>query len=461
MLKFRESNKENVVYKFLLCFCLLSVSIFAVQDEFTILLDTESKLTPVLIPHVYDDSGFDVGYINKVENIINFDFRNNGMTHVLGLSDRDQDKASQEGFEGLKYRPEWREQGVVYVIKFGVADKTMTAKIFDVKEGTVRTTHDIQLSGRLGEDRRKIHQLSDAIFKALFDFDGIASTKVLYTITKGRTTSKNQKISEVWQCDYDGSNKHQITNDGFYSVSPVYIPTREGYASNNFLYVSYRNGQPKIYMSSLRGGSGRRAVQITGNQFHPVVSLKQDMIAFISDVGGNPDLYIQPFKNGPVGKPRQIFSSSGAQGSPTFSPDEKKIAFVSNKDGPARIYVMDIPSPGTRPDRVRPILLTRRNQGNTSPAWSPDGTKLAYSAITKSIRQIWIYDFETGTETQLTTGNINKENPSWAPDSLHVVFNTGDLYSCELYITNLNNPVATCITSGPGEKRFPSWEPRS
>lgn len=436
---------------------------FAVDDEFTILLDTESKLTPIFIPRVYDNSGFGVDYVNKVEDVINFDFRNNGMTHLLGINDRDQQKASQEGFEGLKYRPEWRDQGVVYVVKFNIAGKTMSSKIFDVKEGTVRTTHDIQLSGRIGDDRRKIHQLSDAIFKAIFGSDGIASSHIIYTITKGRTSSRDKKVSEVWQCDYDGSNKQQITNDGFYCVSPSFIPSKSGYASNGFFYVSYRNGQPKIYMTSLRDGSGRKAVQLGGNQFHPVASPKMDLIAFISDVGGNPDLYIQDLKPGigPTGKPRQIFTSSGAQGSPTFSPDGKKIAFVTNKDGTPRIYFIDIPSHGVRLDKIRPVLLTRKNRGNTSPAWSPDGTKLAYSAIAKSIRQIWIYDFETGEETQLTTGDTNKENPSWAPDSLHIVFNTGDLYSTELYIINLNNPVATCITSGSGEKRFPSWEPRS
>jgi TolB protein len=165
-------------------------------------------------------------------------------------------------------------------------------------------------------------------------------------------------------------------------------------------------------------------------------------------------------EKGTAGKPRQIFSApTGAQASPTFSPDGNKIAFVSNKDGTARIYAISIPSPETPIKSIKPLLISKQNRDNTAPAWSPDGTKLAYSAMADGVRQIWIYDFLTQKETQLTRGLGNKENPSWAPNSAHLIFHSSTHQSSELFLMNLTEKEAIQISHGADEKRFPCWEP--
>jgi TolB protein len=147
-------------------------------------------------------------------------------------------------------------------------------------------------------------------------------------------------------------------------------------------------------------------------------------------------------------------------GFPNFRPDGKKIAFVSNKDGSPKIYVIDIPEAGMSLKNIHPVLISKRNRENSAPAWSPDGTKIAYCSRQGSDRQIWIYDFTANQERQVTQGAGNKENPSWAPNSLHLVYNSSDGNKSELYLINLNQSDAIQITSGQGEKRFPAWEPR-
>ena len=136
----------------------------------------------------------------------------------------------------------------------------------------------------------------------------------------------------------------------------------------------------------------------------------------------------------------------------------KKIAFVSDKDGPPRIYVIQIPEDISSQKRPQAELVTKKNRENVSPAWSPDGTKLAYSAKTEGTRQIWIYDFHTNEEWQLTKSSGNKENPSWGSDGLHLVYNTEDQNAGELYIIDLNRQIPVKITGGFGKKRFPCWE---
>ena len=159
----------------------------------------------------------------------------------------------------------------------------------------------------------------------------------------------------------------------------------------------------------------------------PAVSQQRDKVAFISDVTGNPDLFLQNFspEKGAIGKPQQIFSARQAtQGSPAFSPDGSRVAFVSDKDGSAKIYVIQIPEPGASLKDIKATLISKANRENSAPTWSPDGTKLAYCSKTSGDRQIWIYDFNTKKEKQITQGTGHKENPSWAPNSLHLVFNS-------------------------------------
>lgn len=233
--------------------------------------------------------------------------------------------------------------------------------------------------------------------------------------------------------------------------------------SRNFVFVSYEIGQPKIYLGDLESGATQRLSLLKGNQLMPTLSRQRDKIAFISDVTGNPDLFLQKFdpESGLEGKPRQIYATHKAtQGTPSFSPDGNRIAFVSNKDGSPRIYVLDIPAPGTPLKETKATLISKANRENSAPNWSPDGTKLAYCSMTQGVRQIWVYDFTTGKERQLTQGAGNKENPSFAPNSLHLVFNSNANGKNELYLVNLNQPESARITFGDGEKQFPSWEPR-
>jgi TolB protein len=269
----------------------------------------------------------------------------------------------------------------------------------------------------------------------------------------------------VWESDYDGENVRPLTSNSGYSVTPLYVPPKSGFATGSFFFVSYKTGQPKIYYQSLNdSASARRLTLLRGNQLMPAISRQRNKMAFISDVTGNPDLFVQDFspEAGAIGKPYQIFSAHlSTQGSPTFSPDGKQIAFVSNKDGSPRIYSIEVPAPGTSLNQIKPTLITKRNRESTAPAWSPDGTKLAYCSITQGVRQIWVYDFITREEKQVTQGQGNKENPSWAPNSLHLVFNSSDAGACEVYMINLNQPDAVRITTGAGEKRFPNWEPRA
>lgn len=432
------------------------------EDPIVVSLATESTLEPLyLVPIQSESSAYDSSYLQKLDQILYFDIQHNGKTYLSKRTSEQDNLAISSTGNGLGNIHDWKKHGQAYVVKAKVAGSNLSALALNVQTFAMKKIDDIPLSGDFSQDRRQIHKLSDAITKALFNMDGIATTKVLYTIkTK---TDKNKWISEVWEADYDGGNPRQITKQNTTIVTPVYMPPKAGFTAGSILYTSYQNGQPKIFVASLKDGVGKRLTLLRGNQLMPTVSQQRDKVAFICDITGNPDLFVLSFtpESGTSEKAQQIFAAKQAtQGTPTFSPNGKQIAFVSDKDGSPKIYMIDIPKPGTSLKDIKAKQITKRNRESTAPSWSPDGMKLAYCSKTGGERQIWVYDFKTGQEKQVTHGPGNKENPSWAPDSLHLVFNTADTNASELYIISLNESEHVKITSSPGEKRFPNWEPR-
>ncbi len=407
-------------------------------DEIIIQLDNEQKLAPLALYPIRDEqSELSSDYLKSLDRILHFDLNHNGRT-VCDV------------------------QNPVFVVQPTLRGKTLSLSLQLKKSETAKRIDGIFLTGNLAKDRQQIHLAADSIHKAFFGKPGICNSRILFTTRNRKGAASSDWVSEVWSADYDGGNAKQLTSHTGLCVTPTFVPTPPGTRPHYLLYVCYETGQPKIYATSIKDTTVSRLTFMRGNQLMPTISPQGNLLAFISDVTGNPDLFIQHFSSdeGLQGKPRQIFCApNAAQGSPTFSPDGKKLAFVSNKDGPARIYVLDIPLEGTSVKQLAPRLISKRNTNNTCPAWSPDGTKIAYSATTAGTRQIWIYDFTLQKEWQLTDGYGHKENPTWGPDSLHLLFNSSTPTTSELFLTNLNQKSATKITSGPGEKRFPAWEP--
>jgi TolB protein len=440
--------------------CLVSSLTWAAQEpqEIRVHLQTQNALHPIYIGKLQmKDPSFDASHLQALEALLSYDFMHNAETKVCARSE-EKEQLLTEKFMTLSA---WKQYGIPYVIKWGITQKTLQATILNAQTGSIKTFSDILLSGDLKEDRRQIHKLADGIYNALFNKEGIAYSRILFAYqVKNPLPDGREWTSEIWECDWDGGNLRQVTHEQSYCVHPVLLPHSNKYANDNFLYVSYKEGQPKIFIASLKQGEGKRLIDLRGNQLLPAISQQRDKVAFICDASGRTDLFLQPFHPATreMGKPVQLYSyPRSTQASPTFSPDGSKIAFASDKDSGTRIYVIPTIASEKRADAV---MITKQNRENSCPAWSPDGTKLAYSAKTNGIRQIWIYDVRSGEEWQLTSGPGNKENPAWAHNSSHIVFNSTDDHSSELYIVNLNQPEAIKISRGPGKKHYPTWGAR-
>lgn len=422
------------------------------SEDLEVRLATRAALKPIYLSNLHADD-HDWRRFEELRSVLEFDLNTGGFGSVIPRRDD-----FEEAFHFPDVRADfdlsiWKKEKIPFCLAVNVQQNRLELTAFNIEKGTSKKYPAIPL------ERQAIHRLADTLQKDLFGREGIASRRLIYT---QRVKNGNAKgldwLSEVWVSDADGINARQVTSEKSYCLSPYFLPN----SADAFFYVSEKSGQTKIYRASLSNPKGELMVDLRGNQALPSLTKKGTQMAFITDVAGRPDLFIQNFdsKGQMLGKARQLYSAPRAtQATPTFSPDGKKVAFVSDKDGPPRIYLLNVVN-AKETQRQRPHLLTKKNRENTSPSWSPDGTKLAYSAKVDGARQIWIYDFASEEEVQLTTGPENKENPSWAPDSFHLVYNTESEDTCELYLIHLNQCDPIQISKGPGQKRFASWEQR-
>lgn len=113
--------------------------------------------------------------------------------------------------------------------------------------------------------------------------------------------------------------------------------------------------------------------------------------------------------------PQVLLSSPEPLLSPAWSPDGRRIAYVSFEDRNSAIYVQDIRT-GNR-NRVA------ANEGiNSAPAWSPDGTRLAMTLSRGGNPDVYIMHLASGSTQQLTFNRAIDTEPVWSPDGNKIAF---------------------------------------
>ncbi|MBT3269840.1 hypothetical protein HN371_22025 [Candidatus Poribacteria bacterium] len=129
---------------------------------------------------------------------------------------------------------------------------------------------------------------------------------------------------------------------------------------------------------------------------------------------------------------------------------ESQIAFVSNRDGYRRIYVMNTDGTNQRAISDPPY------GGDNSPAWSPDATQIAFVYDGEGNDEIYVMDADGGSRHNISNSPDTRDsNPAWSPDGASIAF-TSDREGRGVFVMDASGADARRIYHEGGR---PSWAP--
>ncbi len=112
--------------------------------------------------------------------------------------------------------------------------------------------------------------------------------------------------------------------------------------------------------------------------------------------------------------------------SPAWSPDGKRLAYVSFETGRSAIYIQDV-------ETAKRIRVASFKGINSAPAWSPDGRKLAFTSSKNGNADIYVLDLGSRKLTRITTSRAIDTEPAWSPDGGSIVFTSDRGGSPQIY----------------------------
>jgi Tol biopolymer transport system component/C-terminal processing protease CtpA/Prc len=216
--------------------------------------------------------------------------------------------------------------------------------------------------------------------------------------------------SELWLL-HDGATPRyeKLTDRGAKQMWPMWMPD-----GKTIYFVSDRSGAQNIW-ALIIGGASRQVTQFTdGRVLWPTISLDGRTIAFERDfevwtlnTADGKAARVPIAKRGVAAMPLtdHVTMTSDLQDL-ALSPDGRKVVFAARGE----IWA------GHARDGGDAIRVTRTVARESQLDWTPDSRRIVYVSERSGVGQIFMYDFTTNTETQLTSAALNDSAPVVAPD---------------------------------------------
>ena len=255
---------------------------------------------------------------------------------------------------------------------------------------------------------------------------------------RGRGAAKYpnaERDSDIYLANADGSGRRRLTQSPQRDGDPVWSPDGRRLA---FVRVRYGVGDRllgfgDIYLVNVDGSGLRRLARA-----------------------------ISPLVRMPGGPP------GGFSANPAWSPDGRRIAFVSNRDGSNDIFVVNADGSGLR-------NLTRSRGNDRDPVWSPDGRVIAFqgrrarpSEVERAVcrghcdrEEIYAVNAD-GSGLRRLTRNWKFDSPvAWSPDGRKILFQR--LHHPDVWVMNADGSgkrnLTPSVTQPLAVHRSPAWSP--
>lgn len=297
-------------------------------------------------------------------------------------------------------------------------------------------------------DNRPIYVYNDPYYYSPYGYGAGGAGSITY-LRPGGMSPRIAFISDMGGCPdlyimrENGTYLQRLTRTTSIETQPVFSPQkgRLGFILDADQIV-------------LMNADGAKRMTINVSALAPVRDLvwqaDDKRVAFVSEREGNAEIYTVEANGRNL---RRLTNHPAADTQPIFSPGGGRMVFVSTRDGSPALYAMSTDGTGEI-RRISPVDLPPI----ADPAYSPDGNTVAFVAGEGANRDLYTLDMSTGKATLrvMDLGTIRR--PVFSPDGKQIAFSSNRPGYFALFVlkTNYKDP-ARQITFGPGNDTEPAW----
>ncbi len=241
----------------------------------------------------------------------------------------------------------------------------------------------------------------------------------------------------------------RLTDTAAPEFNPVWSPD-----GTRLLYQSAATGAGDLYLFALPGRKTQQVTNYPTNDFDPEWLPDGTHITFSSVRNNNQDVFVARAGGAEIDNGTRISTYDGLDYHPTASPDGRYIAYTSQRAQGFVIYVYD------RETGAEAML--QADTFATSPAWSPDGTTIAFGARRERLlHDLYIVRPDGGGERRLTQSAGYEYNPAWSPDACCIAFVLDENGIAQLWVVDIASGRQMLLTDAIRADSVVAWLPDS
>lgn len=378
----------------------------------------------------------------------------------LKNTDGSQRRKLTEG-NGSYYLPAWSPDGK-QLSYLRLKDEKLDLIVRDLRNGAEHAVAEIRremgrwssdsgpLLGDIGpewsRDGKSIYiadrQFSDGGVGGIYQIDVETGTRKQITSAPGEQRDFVPRISrdgktlafvryfshghgELFISSSPGGTPTQLTNDGR-DIQGISW-SRDG---GSIIFCSNRRSFFQLWSIPAAGGVPVLLPTNTTSATSPVAFHYSNRLAFV-DASENWNIWRYPVQNGRLGSGTLLISSSGRNHDARFSPDGKRIAFISDRSGTFEIWT--VPADGSSATQLTHLNGAWLN----SISWSPDGTRLAFDARPHGHAAIYEIPAAGGDMQLVDDAGVEQRMPGWASSGKSIYFNSVKDGAVAIYLKDL------------------------
>jgi Tol biopolymer transport system component len=220
----------------------------------------------------------------------------------------------------------------------------------------------------------------------------------------------------------------------------------------SLLYSANRDGQTAVWRVGIDArDSVPRKVYETSHGISGLTMMPAARSIVVAESDQDLNLWTTPTDGS--AQPRQIVASTRLDALPRYSPDNKRIAFVSDRSGESELWVSDA-------DGNNSARLTQLGDIRGIPSWSPNGEQVAVEREVRGRSELWVADVARRVATRVPSSLRDAVAPNWSADgrSIYVSSRVGGTW--QVFSVAMNG-IRTQLTASGGMGARPTADGRS